>query len=73
MSPALFVACMRALYGDTWRANAANQTGIAERNLRRWEAGERPIPDSLIDEMLLPLLHQRADTITSLIAALEEE
>ena len=34
-----------ALYGERWQTALAQDLGMADRTVRRWVAGESPVPD----------------------------
>jgi len=59
-------ACGRALYGDQWQSPLSRDLDVSDRTMRRWLAGDSPIPLGLnID--LLRLLTERAAEIDELI------
>lgn len=41
----------RALYGERWQTALATDLNVADRTMRRWLAGESPIPDGLEDDL----------------------
>ena len=47
MTPALLREAGEALYGPLWQSELARALGVADRTVRRWIAGERPVPPSL--------------------------
>lgn len=51
MSPALFCAIGEALYGQHWPTELAIALDIDKRNIRRWAAGGREVPDQYRDRI----------------------
>ena len=49
--PELLEAAGRALYGDHWVADLAHALDVAERTVRRWLAGQFPIPPGIWPEL----------------------
>lgn len=65
MKPDLLDACGRALYGEQWQVPLSRDLDVNDRTVRRWIAGDSPIPNGLnID--LLRLLIERAAEIDDL-------
>lgn len=61
MTPALFVEAARALYGSAWRVPLAEDLGVNERTIRRWAAGEFPIPAGVEAELVRLIKLRRLD------------
>ena len=40
----LLSAAGQALYGDRWQTPMARLLGVSDRTVRRWVAGQRPVP-----------------------------
>ena len=59
-----------AVYGDDWQSPMARDLGITGRHLRRWVAGERPVP-AWVDGMLAGILKQAAAASAGRAVALE--
>jgi plasmid maintenance system antidote protein VapI len=36
-----------ALYGERWQSALAQDLGVADRTVRRWVAGDSPVPDDV--------------------------
>jgi hypothetical protein len=66
MSPDELLACGRALYGDRWQTSLAQDLAVAGRTMRRWVAGESPIPDS-VESKLRGVLETRLNVIGGII------
>ena len=47
MTPDLLREAGEALYGPLWQSELARALGVADRTVRRWIAGERPVPAGL--------------------------
>lgn len=56
----------RSLYGARWQTSLAQDLGIADRTLRRWIAGDSPIPEGIESE-LRRLLEERLNLIGGLV------
>lgn len=66
MKADLLEACGRALYGEQWQVSLSRDLDVNGRTVRRWIAGDSPIPMGLnID--LMRLLIERAAEIDDLI------
>lgn len=70
MTPALLIETGRALYGSVWRVPLAEELGRNEKTIRRWAAGEFPIPDG-VEAELRRLLELRAMDIRHLLQRLD--
>jgi hypothetical protein len=62
MSPDDLATRGRALYGERWQTPLAHDLGVADRTVRRWLAGETPIPGG-VDSELRKILESRWNTI----------
>lgn len=51
MQPNLITQYGLALYGARWRTQMADDLGVSQRTVRRWEAGEFNVPDGVWDEL----------------------
>jgi len=49
MTRDLFCRVGGALYGPRWQSELARDLGVSDRTVRRWAAGEQPIPDTAAD------------------------
>ena len=49
--PELLEAIGQALYGPHWISDLARTLGVAERTMRRWQAGQFPIPPGVWPEL----------------------
>jgi len=65
MTPDLLRKIGQTLHGDRWQSPLARDLGVNDRTLRRWVAGEWPIPDRITTE-LSALLDKRAAQATNL-------
>ncbi|MBS7810555.1 helix-turn-helix domain-containing protein [Roseococcus pinisoli] len=48
-----------ALYGGQWQSPLARDLGVTDRTMRRWVAGDSPVPDGAYGD-LMRLTQQRA-------------
>ena len=55
----LFKQMLVALYGRDYRSEAARTLRVHLRTLMRWDAGERPVPDSAVNILSVLLLQRR--------------
>lgn len=60
-----------ALYGSQWQSALARDLGVADRTMRRWVAGESPIPTGIIAD-LHRLLRERQMDIKTVLADLPQ-
>jgi len=51
MSPDLLREVGEALYGPRWQTDIARDLDVANRTVRRWAVGARPIPADLSDDL----------------------
>lgn len=51
MSPTLLHEAGTALYGERWRQPLASALSVSERTVRRWAAGEWPVPAKVWGEL----------------------
>lgn len=65
MTPARFSQIGELLYGTQWRTALAVELAVAERTVRRWAAGNNPIPDG-IDSDLATLCRTKAEQLSRL-------
>ncbi len=72
MTNDLMCKCGEALYGPRWQRELAAALDVDERTMRRWVAGDSPVPDG-VNVDLLRLLTERADEIDDLIPELKRE
>lgn len=56
------------LYGPAWQSELARQLGVADRTVRYWVAGERPIPAGVWAD-IARLLEQHGDDLAEVAAA----
>lgn len=66
MTPDELAARGRALYGERWQTSLAQDLAVADRTMRRWLAGESPIPEGINSE-LRRVLEERLRAIGGLI------
>lgn len=67
----LLAECGAALYGPRWQTELARDLGVADRTVRRWAAGEQPLPHSVCAD-LLRLTQERSALLDSLAGRLRE-
>lgn len=72
MTPELLTACGEALYGARWQSDLSRDLLVNDRTIRRWCAGDSPVPTG-VDIDLLRLMIERADDIGELIHKLRRE
>lgn len=51
MTPDILRAYGEALFGPRWQSELARALDVNERTMRRWLAGDTPIPDGLADDL----------------------
>lgn len=51
MTPDLLREIGEALYGSRWQSDLARALNVADRTMRRWAAGDFPVPDGAWQEM----------------------
>jgi hypothetical protein len=71
MSADLLQRAGEALYGLRWQSELARDLDVADRTVRRWLAGETPIPDGVAIN-LIQLCLDRAEALDALIADLRQ-
>jgi hypothetical protein len=59
-----------ALYGPRWQSSLSHQLGVSDRTMRRWFAGEHPVPDGVRDD-LRRLVKERAAEVYYLTKAFD--
>lgn len=67
----LLADCGEALYGPRWQTDLARDLRVSDRTVRRWAAGEQPMPPSACAD-LLRLAQERAALLDSLARRLRE-
>lgn len=70
MTSDLLTACGEALYGPRWQSEMSRALAVDDRTIRRWVAGDSPVPAGVAVD-LLRLLIERADEIDDLIPAVK--
>lgn len=70
MTSELLEDCGRALHGEQWQVPLSRDIDVADRTMRRWVAGDSPIPAG-VNVDLLRLLIERAAEIDDLIEKLK--
>jgi transcriptional regulator with XRE-family HTH domain len=68
MTPDHLAAIGRALYGARWQSDMADALGVDRRTIRRWMAGQNPVP-AAADAEMRRLLERRGAEIGRLLAA----
>jgi DNA-binding transcriptional regulator YiaG len=51
MSPQLLSEAGAALYGPRWQSELARALKVSDRTMRRWAAGEWPVPPNVWQEL----------------------
>lgn len=51
MTPAILRQAGEALYGPHWQTALARALQVNDRTMRRWIAGDSPLPDGLNEEL----------------------
>lgn len=64
--PRLLATAASALLGERWQRPLARLLDVDDRLVRRWAAGERPIPDWVVERVRLELRAQRDVIATAL-------
>jgi len=67
MTPEKLAARGRALYGEWWQTPLASDLGISDRTIRRWVAGESPIPEK-VEFNLRGILQIRLEELGGMVA-----
>ena len=66
----LLIAVGQALYGERWQSPLARDLGVSDRTMRRWAAGQFPVPAGVAAD-LLKLCEARAGRLGQLAKKLE--
>lgn len=61
----LLIAVGQALYGERWQSPLARDLGVSDRTMRRWVAGQFPVPVGVRAE-LVTLLKERGVMLDAL-------
>lgn len=51
MTPDDLTTICRALYGTGWQSALAHDLGISNRTVRRWVAGQNPVPEWVFEAL----------------------
>ena len=70
MTPELLLASGVALYGERWQSELSRDLDVTDRTIRRWLAGDQPVPSGVAVD-LLRLVTERASDIDELIPMLK--
>lgn len=62
----LLTRCGVALYGAYWQTDLADALDISDRTVRRWVAGDTPVPAGVYAD-LMRLMLERAQTLDDLV------
>lgn len=60
MTPDLLREVGEALYGPRWQSALAADLDVTDRTMRRWAAGDGPIPDGVRDDLRAAIKARRA-------------
>ena len=66
MTPENLQRVGEALYGSRWASDLARDLGVALRTVQRWHSGDRGIPPTLADDLVM-LLRSRQIEISDVI------
>lgn len=66
MTPENLQRVGEALYGPRWASDLARDLGVALRTVQRWHSGDRGIPPTLSDDLVV-LLRSRQIEISDVI------
>lgn len=58
-----------AMYGPRWQSELARALGVTDRTIRRWAAGEWPVP-SPVQAEIKTLLKSRSSTLREILQTL---
>lgn len=72
MTPEEFSRVGRILWGPRWRYRAAQELGVAERDVSRWADGAAAVPPPRVEEMLA-LAKRQASRIEDAVRLLAED
>ena len=61
MKPDDLATAGRALYGDRWQTSLAHDLHVSDRTMRRWLAGDSPIPRQIENEVRAVLAERLAE------------
>lgn len=65
----LLVATGQLLYGDRWQSDLAIALDLPDsRRIRHWMSGDRPIPDSIVEDCTRLLVDRKAAIDACLLA-----
>lgn len=64
--PDLLTRCGVALYGAYWQTDLADALDKSDRTVRRWVAGETPVPRGVYAD-LMRLMMERTQTLDDLV------
>jgi hypothetical protein len=67
----LLAAAGEALYGPLWQSQLARALDVSDRTMRRWLAGDTPVPSGVAMD-LMRLLTERAADVDEIIERLKE-
>lgn len=63
----------QALYGERWQTDLSRDLGFSDgRRIRQWMSGDRPIPDSIYDD-LSKLLEERQLIINEVVSIVNKK
>jgi hypothetical protein len=58
MTPARLIFIGETIYGPAWHASLSRDLSVAERTMRRWINGEKPLPPKIGNELMTICLAQ---------------
>ncbi len=51
MEPSLLKRAGEAMFGNQWQTPLAEALGVSDRTMRRWIAGQSPLPDGVLADI----------------------
>ena len=66
MTPETLHSIGRTLYGSAWQFSLADALGVSPRTINRWQKGERPIPDGILEEIRTYVVPERVKALQAI-------
>lgn len=61
MTPNLLRRVGEALFGERWQSSLARDLAVSDRTMRRWAAGDVPIPHAVAVDLVAVLVSREAE------------
>lgn len=71
LTPALLARVGEALYGPRWQSELARVFVVNDRTVRRWVAGDSPVPPGITSQ-LVEQLEDRQDAVAELLEMVKQ-